>query len=1760
MATRLPFMNAGSYKWIPDDFGSTTEQDFGVTRAFYAAVIDYGRPHNVLPEGTGGYASGTSIWGNRVRISKDGTPVPGTITDATNPLPIPFYRSLMRSLSTKLETLPDPGEDEGIGLSSLDFINNSADPPIILFTVDGIGNGRTASILIDYALLTSTQYEEAVGTASPISVVALYDPNTVGDWYDLSRSAGGTTYWGPASAEQKVTGPAIDKARSLLGMPGLEGIHLPLPFRDSSIPPPDNATSIPEFVVTHSGEYSNSDPSQPWGVKATRTVSIRTCRRYLTASDYFPKLKAILIMPNDQATVVGTPGNQRSVFPSLQPHWNFMVSRIRFYDAIQANVVPEHTEQDGNTTMVIDPQFPCQIFGYAWRISHPVQMSRYTPVIQPAIGTTLGSDPGNARRTGTFKFKLYHPDVDGIGIAHSVRFYYGLAVMAMPGTSPFASTFSLAGLLGSMTLDQDLLLVQYMGPLPGHQSLTFIPSTVQMHEDRVGRVAYAGIFGYSRQTVALKAYSATSYSSTPPRVPSQATIGLWRDVGQSKFPASDRNGVRPLWYDPYGTRWNWYTFLSLDASGVTSWNPNVPASYAGGFTTADRGGPQTHLPGIGAMNMTTSTSSSFGGIERTTVYAKVKSVVAGTLLNVQAWNDMDSHLATFVSDVRTIGSSAQIFTGNWRVQFAAWIDDASRHDVQVFYRFAFVNGNPVTGVPDDMLNGTNLWTYGPDMVQEFHFEPSSGGMKIKSGPPPAGGAMSTPPITTQPITYDLTWFCEGATPAGTDPVFNSNMLTDVLERNITATLGFGDVRVVIQAWAVAYAVPGAPLGDRDADTWYPTVAFSWGGDVEAVFQTMITETKSGAIFAQQDPIVASYGFISKNEIVAADLGDYSGQKSIGAPRDRPLYDNILSLSGGQQFIAGAEEQNPALEADSVVLSTAGAKTPGGISLTGIVPREYYDALEDYAQVVDRYVSIDSGTDAVLGGTAIKGQTVSVTGTMWSNRCTFDARVVFSLWLVNGEETVAYMLARSGPTPLFTGNKAAADQSDPVTISTTMDIGQDVVVPDSTATLMLRIQVWAYRNINDDAIIQIPATATGFDPGFMSIDIADLKMTFGVGLECISNESYLLGSNNWYQNLPVSSARTFGSSDYYFVADYDSVKQTIMPPQTTSMYGTWYLWGWMFSPFWFVDMPEGGVFEIQDRAGLTLGNAVTGTNFVGAERAQRVVRVRTAIDTVPSSGVSATRGSRNFGETGFISRSAIENTGDPTGGNALGVIPMQSNDMLKGLMEWIVRAGDTIVTGKNPLIVAIDPSAEWVRHLGLIYSRAQPQVRLLFYEEDTFDSAAHQSSIAMLANYDGTGKNWRNPYGSSGSGGTNRVVMTNDMEMLGACVDPHTHSIYVVGFRSTDLESPQEGGSIVMRELQPLLVFGSDSAATGPLHYVDGTMTEESWITSGMLQPLIPNATSVNGPQASAADIMRYRGNHWGANGDTLPAASGFADCFCDYMGNVYVFYSLLADMSIEGPMNPAGALGKVFCRRTHNCGYYFDQPFPVADLGYAAACSRVGVSAIDDDSFQVRHITVIYDDQHSLYIVFFWAGGKIFMKYGADPAVAAQRAGSINQGAFYGTGSRGDDQIYMVAGSTDFIEHSPSTALDRWLRWQWGLAGGSETPDPNTTPPEYAGWFADDYDAWGVTEDKANNYGVATVAAAGQPAPVQPGTSPFILINRFDNDPDVPPQRVAAFVTTKEEVVIVFMDGLYQLMYKRIRMSGRQPVITPAVHLATNVS
>lgn len=1738
-------MNRGSYLWIPDTYAATSGGDFGVMQAYYPACIDFGRPHNTLPADRGN-ATTIGLWGAGLR-DKSGTPL-GNLGDVSgSTIDGPFLRSLMRTLSTNLTKLP---AGEPVGMSYFDYAKN----PYYLFSTNTVGNGRVASILIDYTLYTSKEFEDKGQQGNtPLSIIALFDPDEVGDWFTLSRSDG-TSIWGPPSEEPRVSSAQVTRASELLGHP-VVGLHIPIPRYSAKdvvddkgevITPAGTKLTIPELNITSPAAYSGvTDPAkQPWNSDTYRTVSIRLGPRYFVNSSNFPRLRGILIAPNEQVSE-GTTTPLGNKAP-----WNAIIKRIRIYDAIQTNVTPEHDEISGDQTITVKPQFPCKIFGYAWRLMHPVQMSKYTLPIQPSVGTLLSSRPGNARRTATFKFKLYHPDsqFENLGVAHSVRFYYGLAVAAMPGTSPIFGSFSLMGIMAGLAADQDLLLVQYMGPLPGHQTLTFMPLASQIVA-APGQVVWGGQFGYSRQTVGLKCFSAKASSGSSPAPPGMGTswvdimapVPPNNDVNASALPSGDINGLGPLWYHQTGDTSSWYSFLSMNAAGVTSWNPNVAANYVGGFTTSVKGTPQTHINGVGAFSMGINNSETFTGGNVTTIYAKARNILAneGTNITTYCSGNMDSHIVTFVSDVRNIGANFDIFTGQWFIRFAAAVSDSSRDNTQIFYRFAFVS----EAVPNADLNGEKLWTYGPEYVREFHFEPNeeTGAYAIAEGTPSMANVISTPPLQEQPLTYENPISCFRAHGDGTF-IWDGN--TDLLESNIKCSLTNGGngwldgTRVVLQVWAISYARPGVALRNPTSATQYPTVEFSWGGKTESMFQTMITEVRSNAgILAQQDPVVAGYtDQLADIVVMKASPQDLTTPSAEASDyRNYPLYNQRLSLD--RRFDSGVD--NTSLPTSAIL--TTDDKTCG-LSLIGVRPRSYYDPIDDASQVADTYVQVlASGdvVDAIVGGSGIMPQTVTISGSIGNNVSTFNSFVSFEIYMTNDSRTTAFPIAKTRTVPVVGVKNQPLAPTPQTRFTLTANIPQAIAVPGTQSVLMLRCKVWSY--INSDNV-----KMTENLPSLLFVDIGDFKVQFSYGLNTISNQNYVIGTNDWYQGLNVSTARTFGSGDYFFIPDDDTVKLTIMPPATVSGYGYWYMTGWMFSPFWFIDMPEGGVFEIQDRAGLTQGNLNTGNNFVGAERYQRAMYVRTAIDTVPSTSVSSTRGGARFGPRGFIARGA--NTAENAGGASLGVIPIQDNSMMQGLVENLVRAGDTVLTGKNPLIVALDPDAEYMRRLRLRHGKMTPDMRMMLYEEDSFDADKHQASVAMLINYDGSGVGWQNPHGHRGSGGTDKVIMTNDMKMLGAAVDPQSFHVYVVGYRSADPNNPQNGGMIVMRTIRPRLIFGSDSAATGPLHFVDGLLREEDWDTSAPSQPLFPRHGDTNSPKGTlnSAVVIDQRPNKLGGSGTTAPAAESFPDVFADGLGNIFVFYTLLGQAGATE--DQWGVTGKIFCRRSCNDGYFFERPFSVVDLGYVAA-RELNPGTAADDSFDIRHIVSLYDDKSKQYMLVFWSGGKVFMRIAPHPDIAANRAASQANGAeAYARESdnwKQGHRIYMVAGSTDFLEVNPSTLLDKWLAHQFTLGLQSDDVDETKKPLDgkQGGW---DPNYWG--DGQANNY-----------RPKANDNAPAILLNRYSNDPDIPPQRVSAYISGNGDVVVVFMDALYKLMYKRIRIVGKYPTITPAVAFDTNI-
>jgi len=418
---------------------------------------------------------------------------------------------------------------------------------------------------------------------------------------------------------------------------------------------------------------------------------------------------------------------------------------------------------------------------------------------------------------------------------------------------------------------------------------------------------------------------------------------------------------------------------------------------------------------------------------------------------------------------------------------------------------------------------------------------------------------------------------------------------------------------------------------------------------------------------------------------------------------------------------------------------------------------------------------------------------------------------------------------------------------------------------------------------------------------------------------------------------------------------------------------------------------------------------------------------------------------------------------------------------------------------------------------------------MFYEEDEFDSDNYQSRVAVLASYDGRGEKWRNPYGILGGvegNNSGSVVFTTDMKMMGMSVDPNDYLVYVAGYRATDPTSSHKGGMIVLKKVNPGLIYGSDSAIIGPLHFVDGMLSDEkesnySWDVSAPsgVQPLLPDS-----------DSPLNRTNLLGDGGNPLPASESFPDVLVDEASNVYVFYTLLTSTGREA----SEALGKVYCKESGNLGYWFSNQFVVADLGYSLARGLFAGNIEENDStFEAKHITCLYDSKSFSYILFFWAGGKIFMKVMPHPSVflnknkAAQKTG---QQALYDSGS-----LYLVDGNTDFTNDINASGINHWLQYQWNSGDNSHAGE---VFEDFFGDFASGYsDNWSIKNGRAAK----------------------IRIVKYADTTDIPAQRVGAVMNDAGEVVLLYLDSIGNLLYKRIRLHGGYPLISPALAISPRI-
>ena len=1743
-----PWQNKGAYEWVPDEYGSTSGSIFGVTSAFDNAVVDIGRPQNFLPPKLGYGGRNTRIIASQMRAAS-GAPIGSVDTDSKIQLNAcnPFINKMMKAISPSLLTIPSPSINDGFGMS------NSDDGAYYIFTVDEY---KISSILIEYVLATSI--EASVVNGTPVNIIGLFDPNTVGDtWWNTARSLG-EGVWGPPS-ENSFSDGIAGIASGILGR-SLMGIFLPqIIFGD------DGAISEPELSVNNPGAYEAKD-GPDWSITSTSISVVKTSNDYWTSTDYFPRLVAIAIVPNSN------PEWEQQV-------WNLKVGGIRVYDALQVNAVPEHEEiQSDGTTKIIKAQFPCKIFGYAWRVMHAVHLSGHTTSpIQPPLAS-YGRPPS------TFRFRLYDPDTGGLGIAHGVKFYYLLVALAMPGTSPFGITASLVGVLGGMAADQDLMFVSFSGIMPGRQTMTFIPSASQNTGGvSIGKTVYSGQFAYSRQTIATKCFRAQGVGTSSPPQTGAPVSSSWEDIGISSLPLSIINGTRGLWFDEGGTNSSWYSFLSLNQNTSVTFSGNNPASYVGGFSSAVRGAPRVDVIDKGAFSMSTTFSDSFSGTERITTYAKP----AGSLRRsfdareFCSHSNMISHLGTFVSDELDTGpskkgapgyiGSVSMFTGDWRVRFVASVGDTTRDEAYIFFRFAFVDAS----VDTSTINGSSLWSLPANQIQEFHFNPeirSDGefGSWIASGPPSMGSMTSTP-ITTSTQAYPISWFCPGAKTGDPHASHDSSSQS---ERLVYMDIPFSNARLVVQAWAVSFPIssPGNAPKDPRVNTFCPAVELSWAGETEASIQTMIMNVKSNAIFAQRDSQISRIDGVMKNFISSYSNNEYvPPQDQSSEFRTWPKYSSTLSVER-DRFIP-AEDGSGILRLQQLVQLANEATSPSGFSITDLSSSIRYDGSESSAQIVDVAAGVttaEGGGYATFGGSTIFPQNMNVSFKMMTNNSTFDGFVSVSIFAVSSSGLSAGLIGETMRMAFSTQNNPALSEGGPYSASSVISIPTSITVAGLTSLLMVRFKIWTFSNRNAD-ILSSFTYGSGNDNGFACLDISDFKIecvpvssSYPAGFPTLTDEQYITGNKNWEMGLPVTTSRTFGANEYQFVPDESSVRGSVSVPATASPYGEWHLDGWMFSPLWFIEMPENSVFEIVDRAGLTLASQNIGNGFSTPEREQRLLRVRTAIDTATSDSLAGMRDNMRWGGDAFVARSSGQISGATSASNFIKITKFSGKmDTDHAVPDFSVRIGETFISGKNPLLVTMRTDNTVTNRRRLSYTPASTQIKYLFYEMDEFDiSRSERSRIAMLASYDSYGRKWLDPYAESGStpSETARVIFTSDMKMLSGVVDTFGFTMYVVGYRSTNPNSPQDGGGIFLRQIQPRLIYDPATAGTGPLQFVDGFLSTDSetnsWNTlaGGGKQPVTPFEHTFSEEPYDAGNLWGGIGggktSKWGhtnpnylGDGETVvPAAESFPDVVVDDNCNVYVMYSLL-------PLN-ARVTGKVFCRKSHNGGYWFGQPYPIADLGYEMLSSSNRINfPKDDDSFEVRHITALLDHHSKLYMIFFWAGGKIFMRMIPHPGDPGNRANSIVDEKGY---DANNNILYMVAGSTDFTiaGTNSGTALERWLKENWDFGTNSKETG-YIYPPNIENYSADWLNQWndylygGINEDNQNNYARGRGLAS-------------IRISRYGNDLDISPQRVGAFSTERGDIIMTFLDTRNNLMCKRIRLAGGYPLISPALMIDTS--
>lgn len=754
-------------------------------------------------------------------------------------------------------------------------------------------------------------------------------------------------------------------------------------------------------------------------------------------------------------------------------------------------------------------------------------------IFDPARGSTIWPNSFNAPN---FHLKMVHPDTrtGAPGMAHSINLRFLIFAMPIYGIAP-GDLSSLGGVLASIDDPSKPYLTVFVGPMPGTRSLllSMLTTTVRSAVGRVVALDQAAVLEGAATLVIQK--SPDSRGSTAP-----LDTAAWVDLAPydlSAPPALSPSGpfVSPLLYlDKNAHKDDWYRLNQLFPSG---------ASQASG--------PYRNMLYSERSVMTLSDTDTPSASDPTELLTRRITLESSEPLSdpLQA-----APLAVFASQLADpLASPVSLAPGPWTLKIRAMsADSGGLASTHIFAR--------VWLQPEDQSIDPGNLEFLPQT--ELIFKTTSSGTALVQATPTAIDELIVSPPLSQQLTFlELTRYVDKAPVGGSySPPFSARS------------------QIAVALYAVSYPTDAGKAAGLSQDSMpCPKVTVEINSDY-ASLETSVLQTLSGRLFAQRaSRLNASLYDVLPQPLVATSDGVGGGLVS-GLTQDGvkfPPYSSHLTPA-----IGGKSPPGGALPGLSVLKDSATATPARFLLAFDQVPAKHDLSAEYYADFATGGVTLASGR--------VESGNWAVTAIL--DRGADTAKVGYDL------RFEGLLLTTDGiVTERIFDSKAVAGLSDTGhsnSVQYTVNVQVPFLIGAQDTQFVLRVYVYPFSRDGSAVNIASLQKALGTKPfGARFVSLALTSHTLA-HLDIHETDS-LLGSPAFYEDLPLLAPRSFGSTDFYYVASTDNLKTAITFSE--GLYGDangggWPIQGNLYAPAGYLALPNG--------IDVTVGAAGLGANQIG----------------------------------------------------------------------------------------------------------------------------------------------------------------------------------------------------------------------------------------------------------------------------------------------------------------------------------------------------------------------------------------------------------------------------------------------------------------------------------------------------------------------------------------------------------------------------------